>query len=102
MVVFLVVLILLLAALGVLGLALKIALAAFVGITIAVIAFAAVGYYMIRHQVRKAQRSFNSAVTTVRLSAMGTTVEVGPPTRDDPPVDDRYSPAAPRRTTRSR
>lgn len=90
MVVFLVVLILLLAALGVLGLALKIALAAFVGITIALVAFAAVGYYMIRHQVRRAQRSFNSTMTTKRPSAMGTTVEVGRPTRDDPPVDDRY------------
>jgi hypothetical protein len=25
-----------------------------------------------------------------RPSAMGTTVEVGRPTRDDPPIDDRY------------
>lgn len=91
MVVFLIVLILLLAALGVLGLALKIAVAAFLGITIAVVAFAAVGYYMIRHQVRKAQRSFNAAVSPPRPSAMGgTSVEVGQPTRDDPPVDDRY------------
>ena len=90
MFVFLLILILLLAALGVLGLALKIALALFVGITITVVAFAAIGYYMIRHQMRKAQRSFNSAVTPRGPSAMGTTVEVGRPTRDDPPVDDRY------------
>ena len=90
MVVFLIVLILVLAALGVLGLALKIALAAFVGITIALAAVALVGYYMVRNQVRKAQRSFNTTMTTQRQSAMGTTVEVGNPTRDDPPVDDRY------------
>jgi peptidoglycan/LPS O-acetylase OafA/YrhL len=91
MVVFLLILLLLLAALGVLGLALKIAIAAFVGITIAVVAFAAVGYYMVRHQIRKAQRSFNAAVSPQRPSAMGgTSVEVGRPTRDDPPVDDRY------------
>ena len=90
MVVFLLILVLLLAALGVLGLALKIALAAFVGITIALVAFAAVGYYFVRHQVRRAQRSFNSTMTTQRPSAMGTTVEVGRPTRNDPPVDDRY------------
>jgi membrane protein implicated in regulation of membrane protease activity len=90
MFIFLLILILLLAALGVLGLALKIALAAFVGITIAFVAIAAVGYYMVRHQVRKAQRSFNSAMTPQGPSAMGTTVEVGRPTREDPPVDDRY------------
>jgi membrane protein implicated in regulation of membrane protease activity len=91
MFVFLIVLILLLAALGVLGLALKVALAAFVGITIAVVAVALVGYYMVRHQIRRAQRSFNAAVTQQRPSAMGgTSVEVGRPTRDDPPIDDRY------------
>jgi membrane protein implicated in regulation of membrane protease activity len=91
MFVFLIVLILLLAALGVLGLALKVALAAFVGITIAVVAFALVGYYMVRHQIRRAQRSFNAAVSQQRPSAMGgTSVEVGRPTRDDPPIDDRY------------
>ncbi|HEX3300967.1 MAG TPA: hypothetical protein VHW68_12780 [Actinomycetota bacterium] len=90
MVVFLLILVLLLAALGVLGLALKIALAAFVGLTIAVVAFAAVGYYMVRHQVRKAQQSFNAAVNPQRPAMGGTSVEVGRPTRDDPPVDDRY------------
>jgi membrane protein implicated in regulation of membrane protease activity len=91
MVVFLIVLILLLAALGVLGLALKIAVAAFVGLTIAIVAIAAAGYYMLRHQVRKAQRSFSAAASPQRPSAMGgTSVEVGRPTRDDPPVDDRY------------
>jgi membrane protein implicated in regulation of membrane protease activity len=89
MVVFLLILILL-AALGVLGLALKIALALFLGITIAVVAFALVGYYLVRHQLRKAQASFNTTLTTQRPGAMGTTVEVGRPTRDDPPVDDRY------------
>ncbi len=91
MVVFLLILVLLLAALGVLGLALKIALALFVGMTIALVTVAAVGYYMIRHQIRKAQRSFNPAMSAQRPSAMGgTSVEVGRPTRDDPPVDDRY------------
>ena len=87
MVVFLLILILL-AALGVLGLALKIALALFLGITIAAVAFALVGYYLVRHQLRKAQASFSAAMTP--QGAMGTTVEVGRPTRDDPPVDDRY------------
>lgn len=90
MVVFLLILLLLLAALGVLGLALKIALAAFVGITIAIAAFAAVGYYMVRHQIRKAQRSFNAAANPQQPAMGGTSVEVGRPTRDDPPVDDRY------------
>ena len=89
MVVFLLILILL-AALGVLGLALKIALALFLGITIAAVAFALVGYYLVRHQLRKAQASFSAAMTPQRPGAMGTTVEVGRPTRDDPPVDDRY------------
>jgi len=90
MVVFLVVLILLLAALGVLGLALKIALALFLGITIAVAGLALIGYYLVRHQLRKEQASFSQAMTPQRPSAMGTTVEVGRPTRDDPPIDDRY------------
>jgi membrane protein implicated in regulation of membrane protease activity len=89
MVVFLLILILL-AALGVLGLALKIALALFLGITIAAVAFALVGYYLVRHQLRKAQASFDTTLTTQRPGTMGTTVEVGRPTRDDPPVDDRY------------
>jgi membrane protein implicated in regulation of membrane protease activity len=90
MIVFLLLVLLLLAALGVLGLALKVALALFVGISIAAVALAAAGYYVIRHQVRKAQRSFNAAMAPQRPSAMGTTVEVGRPTRDDPPIDDRY------------
>jgi membrane protein implicated in regulation of membrane protease activity len=91
MVVFLLILLLVLAALGVLGVALKIALAAFVGITIAIAVIAAVGYYFVRHQVRKAQRSFNAAMSSQRPTAMGgTSVEVGSPTRDDPPIDDRY------------
>ena len=90
MVVFLLLIFILLAALGVLGLALKIALALFVGITIAVVAVALVGYYLVRHQLRKAQASFSAAMTPQRPGAMGTTVEVGRPTRDDPPVDDRY------------
>jgi len=89
MVVFLLILILL-AALGVLGLALKIALALFLGITIAVAGLALIGYYLVRHQLRKAQASFSQAMTPQRPSAMGTTVEVGRPTRDDPPIDDRY------------
>jgi peptidoglycan/LPS O-acetylase OafA/YrhL len=90
MVVFLLLILILLAALGVLGLALKIALALFVGITIAVVGVALVGYYLVRHQLRKAQASFSAAMTPQRPGAMGTTVEVGRPTRDDPPVDDRY------------
>ena len=89
MVVFLLILILL-AALGVLGLALKIALALFLGITIAVVAVAVVGYYTVRHQLRKAQKSFNASLDTHAATSAGTTVEVGRPTRQDPPVDDRY------------
>jgi membrane protein implicated in regulation of membrane protease activity len=89
MVVFLLILILL-AALGVLGLALKIALALFVGITVAVLAFAVVGYYVVRHQLRKAQKSFNASLDTRAATSAGTTVEVGRPTREDPAVDDRY------------
>jgi hypothetical protein len=52
--------------------------------------FALNGYYLVRHQLRKAQASFSAAMTPQRPSAMGTTVEVGRPTRDDPPIDDRY------------
>jgi len=87
MIVFFLLLLILLAALGVLGLALKIALALFVGITIAIVAVAVVGYYAVRHQLRKAQRSFSASLDT---RAAGTTVEVGRPTRDEPTIDDRY------------
>jgi peptidoglycan/LPS O-acetylase OafA/YrhL len=90
MFVFLLLILILLAALGVLGLALKIAAALFLGITIAVVAAATVGYYVVRHQLRKAQKSFNASLDTRAATSAGTTVEVGRPTRQDPPIDDRY------------
>jgi membrane protein implicated in regulation of membrane protease activity len=90
MFVFLLLLLILLAALGVLGLALKVALALFVGLTIAIVGIAVVGYYVVRHQLRKAQKSFSASLDTRATTSAGTTVEVGRPTRQDPPVDDRY------------
>ncbi len=90
MFIFLLLLLILLAALGVLGLALKIALALFVGITIALVAVAVVGYYVVRHQLRKAQRSFSASLDTRATTSAGTTVEVGRPKRDHPTIDDRY------------
>ena len=90
MFVFLLLLLILLAALGVLGLALKIALALFVGLTIAIVGVAVVGYYVVRHQLRKAQKSFSASLDTRATTSAGTNVEVGRPTRQDPPVDDRY------------
>jgi small-conductance mechanosensitive channel len=88
MVIFLLLLILL-AVLGVLGLALKIAAALVLGLLIAVTTVVLVGYLMIRGQIRKAQRSLEGAQPPVQRSA-GTTVEIGQPRRDGPPVDDRY------------
>jgi len=87
MLVFLLILILL-AALGVLGLALKIAAALLLGIMIAAATVVAVGYFAIRHQLRKAQASLGAQPPVIRSG--GTTVEIGQPRRDDPPVDDRY------------
>jgi hypothetical protein len=87
MLVFLLILILL-AALGVLGLALKIAAALLLGIMIAAATVVAVGYFAIRHQLRKAQASLGAQPPVTRSG--GTTVEIGQPRRDDPPVDDRY------------
>ena len=87
MLVFLLILILL-AALGVLGLALKIAAALLLGIMIAAATVVAVGYFALRHQLRKAQASLGTHAPVTRSG--GTTVEIGQPRRDDPPVDDRY------------
>jgi len=86
MFVFLLILILL-AVLGVLGLALKIAAALLLGIMIAGATLVAVGYFVIRHQLRRAQASLGSQ-GPLRRSAH-TTVEIGQPRRD-PEVDDRY------------
>lgn len=89
MFVFLLVLILL-AVLGVLGLALKIAAALVLGVLIAAAALLMIGYLAVRHQMRKVQRQM--ADVRVTNSIGETTVEVGDPRRtpEDPPVDDRY------------
>jgi hypothetical protein len=87
MLVFLLILILL-AVLGVLGLALKIAAALLLGIIIAAATVVAIGYLAIRHQLKKAQASLGAQPPVTRSG--GTTVEIGQPRRDDPPVDDRY------------
>ncbi len=87
MLVFLLIL-LLLAVLGVLGLALKIAAALLLGVAIAVTTVVAVGYFAIRHQLRRAQASLTAQPPVTRSS--GTTVEIGRPRRDAPGVDDRY------------
>ena len=90
MLVFLLILILL-AVLGVLGLALKIAAALVLGVVIATVAIVAIGYYAVRHQLRRMERSV-SAPRTAGGRLGGTTVEVGEPRRtpDQPDVDDRY------------
>jgi hypothetical protein len=89
MLVFLFILILL-AVLGVLGLALKIAAALVLGVLIATATLLAIGYFMVRHQMRKVQRQMAGARVTSSIAE--TTVEVGEPRRssEDPPVDDRY------------
>jgi small-conductance mechanosensitive channel len=89
MLVFLLILILL-AVLGVLGLALKIAAALVLGVLIATATLLVVGYLAVRHQMRKAQRQMADARVTTSIAE--TTVEVGEPRRlpEDPPVDDRY------------
>jgi threonine/homoserine/homoserine lactone efflux protein len=89
MFVFLLILILL-AVLGVLGLALKIAAALELGVLIAGATLLLIGYLAVRHQVRKVQRQM--ADVRVTSSIGETTVEVGDPRRlpEDPPVDDRY------------
>jgi small-conductance mechanosensitive channel len=89
MLVFLFILILL-AVLGVLGLALKIAAALVLGVLIATATLLVVGYFAVRHQMRKAQRQMADARVTASIAE--TTVEVGEPRRlpEDPPVDDRY------------
>ena len=90
MLVFLFILILL-AVLGVLGLALKIAAALVLGVVIATVTIVAIGYYAIRHQMRKIERSMPAPRPTAGELG-GTTVEVGDPRRtmDQPDVDDRY------------
>ena len=88
MLVFLLILVLL-AVLGVLGLALKIAAALLLGIMIAGATVVAVGYFAIRHQLRRAQASLGQTRPPLRRSAH-TTVEIGRPRRDEPTVDDRY------------
>lgn len=89
MLVFLFILILL-ALLGVLGLALKIAAALVLGVLIATAALLVAGYLAVRHQMRKVQRQMTDARVTTSIAE--TTVEVGEPRRtpEDPPVDDRY------------
>ncbi len=89
MLVFLFILILL-AVLGVLGLALKIAAALVLGVLIATATLLAIGYFMVKHQMRKVQRQMAGARVTSSIAE--TTVEVGEPRRspEDPPVDDRY------------
>jgi hypothetical protein len=79
--------VILLAILGVLGLALKIAAALLLGVMIAGATLVAVGYFVIRHQLRRAQASFGSQVPAKRSAH--TTVEIGEPRRE-PDVDDRY------------
>jgi len=85
-----VLILILLAVLGVLGLALKIAAALVLGVFIATATLVMIGYLAVRHQMRKVQRQ----MADVRASgSIGeTTVEVGRPQRlpEDPPVDDRY------------
>jgi hypothetical protein len=88
MVVFLLILVLL-AILGVLGLALKIAAALLLGLMIAAATVVAVGYFVIRGQLRKAQQALEVAQSPGPRSG-ATTVEIGQPRRDDPPVDERY------------
>jgi len=87
MFVFLLILILL-AVLGVLGLALKIAAALLLGIMITVATLVAVGYLAVRRQLRRAQASLGAQPPVTRSG--GTTVEIGQPRRDQPGVDDRY------------
>jgi hypothetical protein len=88
MVVFLLIVILL-AVLGVLGLALKIAAALLLGLMIAGATVVAVGYFVIRNQLRRAQQALDGTLPPARPTA-GTKVEIGQPRRDEPPVDDRY------------
>jgi len=93
MFVFLLILILL-AVLGVLGLALKIAAALILGIVIAVTAVAVAGYWMIRRQMRRMESAMRDAGASNGRIA-DTTVDVGRP-RQTPAnpsaggVDDRY------------
>lgn len=90
MFVFILILILL-AVLGVLGLALKIAAALVLGVLIASATLLLIGYLAVRHQMRKVQRQMADARVTSSIGE--TTVEVGDPRRlppEDPPVDDRY------------
>jgi membrane protein implicated in regulation of membrane protease activity len=91
MFIFLLILILL-AVLGVLGLALKIAAALLLGIFIAAATLTVIGYVVARRYMRKAQRTMRAPSAATRPVMGGTTVEVGEPQRaeDDPQIDDRY------------
>lgn len=89
MLVFLLILILL-AVLGVLGLALKIAAALVLGVLIAVTTLVVVAWLAVRHQLRKADRAMRSPAAG-RPVVGSTTVEVGEPRRAEPPeIDERY------------
>jgi membrane protein implicated in regulation of membrane protease activity len=88
MLVFLLILILL-AVLGVLGLALKIAAALILGFMIAVTTLIVAGWLFVRHQLRKADRRMQQPRANPAMGS--TTVEVGEPHRSEPPpVDERY------------
>ena len=81
----------LLAVLGVLGLALKIAAAIVLGVFIAVGTLVVIGYLAFRRSMRRAQRAMSAPPRTAPRAMPGsTTVEVGKPSRSEPPVDDRY------------
>jgi hypothetical protein len=81
------VIVILLAVLGVLGLALKIAAALLLGIMIAGATLVAIGYVVIRRQLRRAQASLGGQPSVDRSSR--TTVEIGEPRRERD-VDDSY------------
>jgi small-conductance mechanosensitive channel len=89
MLVFLLILILL-AVLGVLGLALKIAAAIVLGVVIAVTTLVVIGYVAFRRSMRKAQQAMSAPRTTTRSVSGSTTVEVGEPHRAEPQIDERY------------
>ena len=92
MFIFLLILILL-AVLGVLGLALKIAAALVLGVLIATATIVVIGYLAARHYMKKAQRAMQApAATAPRQVSGSTTVEVGEPQRsvEGPQIDERY------------
>ncbi len=86
--------VILLAVLGVLGLALKIAAALVLGVVIAVTTVVFVGYLLVRRQLRRAQRSMGARLGGASAAASETTVEIGEPHRGsgsgDAGIDERY------------